>query len=83
MILSPKRPGLERVECMRKKWEAAGVMFFLVGGHVSLDRQLLEEDADSRWACFMTASGANHSVLERLPTLDNIGDKLVAHLQGN
>lgn len=71
--VAPKKANLDSVLAAKQRYEAAGVGYFFVGGHVSATSEGLRRFKDKTpWACFMTCSPANEQVLAEISILDDL-----------
>jgi len=79
--VSPKKRSLEEALERRKTHLEHGTAYYLVGGGVSANRELLTAFAAPAWACFMTAPDSNVELLKGLPKLDAVLQNAVEYLR--
>lgn len=74
---APKQSDLSSVRSQRQQYMDSDVpvQFYLVGGHVSRNKEALADYLEGGWATFLNASDANKPVLESSPKLDDLVDE--------
>ena len=77
--VSPKKRDLEYLRRMKTSLDSRDIGFFLIGGHVSANRELLLSFNDG-WATFLDSKQPNRNLLPQLATVDDILERAVSHL---
>ena len=77
--VSPKKRDLENLRERKSLFEGRGIGFFLIGGNVSANRDLLTSVNDG-WATFLDSKQPNRDLLQQLPTVDALLERVIQHL---
>lgn len=85
---SVRLPTYNRLQVIRKKYEHRRICYLVVGGHVSLGKDALQQLREQKWAAFVDANGKEKDkdgrklTLHGLPTVDDHIRTAVQHLRG-